>query len=196
MHERKIWGRYLVEMSGSLFLFVLCLVVSIKVGRHMPEGMMQTMILVSPMLAFLLVVWAVVREIQRNEVMRERKIWTRYMGEMLGAFFLYVLVLMLVHRFGFPMHEGTVRTLVLVSPMGPVLLVVWAIARQIQRVDEYARKQVLETIALAFGITAGWTLSYGFLENAGFPKLSMSTVWPVMGTAWIVVTIIRRITGR
>lgn len=124
------------------------------------------------------------------------KIFFRYLIEMLGGFFLYALVLVLVHRFGFPMHEGIVRTLVLVSPMGPVLLVVWAIARQIQRVDEYCRKQVLETIALAFGITAGWTFTYGFLENAGFSKLSMFTVLPVMGTAWIVVACIRLITGR
>jgi len=128
--------------------------------------------------------------------MHTRKIFIRYFLEMSGGFFFYALVLVLVHRFGFPMHKGIVRTLVLVSPMGPVLLVVWAIARQIQRVDEYGRKLVLETIAIAFGITAGWTLTYGFLENAGFPKLSMFTVWPAMGAAWIVAAFIRLITDR
>lgn len=128
--------------------------------------------------------------------MHTRKIFIRYFIEMLGGFSSYALVLVLVHRFGFPMHEGIVRTLVLVSPMVPVLLVVWAVARQIQRVDEYGRKLMLETISIAFGITAGWTFTYGFLENAGFPKLSMFTVWPAMGAAWIIAAFVRCIAGR
>jgi len=125
-----------------------------------------------------------------------RKIFIRYCAEMSGGFILYMAALWFARNVGFHMQSGTVRTLVLVSPMGPVLLVVWAIARQIQRVDEYGRKQVLETIAIAFGVTAGWTLTYGFLENDGFPKLSMFTVVPVMGVAWIIAALIRLITGR
>ena len=29
----------------------------------------------------------------------------------------------------------------------------------------------------------------GFLENAGYPRLSMFTVWPVMGAVWAVLAI-------
>lgn len=128
--------------------------------------------------------------------MHTRKIFIRYCAEMSGAFVLYALTLWVAHDIGFHRQSGIVRTLVLIGPMGPVLLVVWAIARQIHRVDEYGRKVMLETIAIAFGITAAWTLTYGFLENDGFPKLSMFTVWPVMGAAWIAAALIRCVTGR
>jgi hypothetical protein len=125
-----------------------------------------------------------------------QKIFLRYCAEMSGAFILYALALWVAHDIGFHMQRGIGRTLVLVCPMGPVFLVVWAIARQIQRVDEYGRKLVLETIAIAFGITAACTLTYGFLENDGLPKLSMFAVWPVMGAAWILAALIRCLTGR
>ena len=60
---------------------------------------------------------------------------------------------------------------------------------QIRRSDEFIRKTTLEHIAIAAAITAGWTFTYGFLENAGFPRLSMFTVWPVMGAAWALLAI-------
>ena len=39
-------------------------------------------------------------------------------------------------------------------------------------------------MAIAAAVTAGWTFTYGFLENAGYPRLSMFIVWPVMGAVW------------
>jgi len=128
--------------------------------------------------------------------MHEQKIIRRYYIEMSGAFILYALVLVLSIDMGRSMPEGTGRTLLLVSPMLPFLLMVWAIARQIRRSDEYCRLQTLEAIAIAFGVTAGLTFTYGFLENAGFPRLSMFIVWPVMGAAWFVVAIARWIASR
>jgi hypothetical protein len=58
--------------------------------------------------------------------------------------------------------------------------------------DEYARLKSLEAIAISAAFTAGWTLTYGFLENAGFPKLSMGVVWPVMGAVWGTVVCLHR----
>jgi hypothetical protein len=123
--------------------------------------------------------------------MHERKIIVRYLAEMLGAFFLYALVLVISIDLGRHMPKGIGRTLLLVSPMLPFLLVVWAVVRQIRRSDEYIRLQTLENIAIAAGVTAGWTFTYGFLENAGFPLLSMFNVWPVMGFVWAIVAIVR-----
>ena len=128
--------------------------------------------------------------------MHEHKICVRYIGEMLGAFFLYALVLVVSIDVGRPMPQGIGRTLVLVSPMLPFLLVVWTVVRQIRRVDEYQRLQVLENIAIAAAVTAGWTFTYGFLENAGFPKLSMFNVWPVMGFVWAGIAMGRSLVAR
>ncbi len=128
--------------------------------------------------------------------MRDRKIFIRYSAEMSAAFIIYFAVLMTVHRFGFPMPKGILKTLVLVSPTLPFLLIVWVVVRQFRRLDEYGRLISLESIAIAFGVTAGWVVTYGFMENAGYPRLSMFTVWMVMMSAWVVSAIVRCVIGR
>ena len=197
MHERKIWDRYLVAMLGSLCLFTLALATFIKMDRHiMPQGIVRTMILVSPLAALLPFMWAVVRQVRRDEVLHTRKIWFRYIAEMSAAFLLYIAVLVVSIEVGRPMHEGIGRTLLLVSPTLPFLLIVWAVVRQFRRMDEYGRLILLESIAMAFGVTAGWVVTYGFMENAGYPRLSMFSVWMVMMSAWAVIFIARTIAGR
>ncbi len=196
MHERKIWDRYLVGILGSLCLFTLALATYIKMGSHMPQGIVRTMILVSPLAALVPFMWAVVREVRRDEVLRTRKIWFRYIAEMSAAFLLYIAVLVVSIDMGRPMHEGVGRTLLLVSPTLPFLLIVWAVVRQFRRMDEYGRLMSLECIAIAFGVTAGWVVTYGFMENAGYPRLSMFSIWTVMMSAWAVIAIVRSIVGR
>ena len=107
-----------------------------------------------------------------------------YIKELAAALILYAGVLVLALSFGPHMAPGALQTAVYVSPMLPFLLAVWAIVRQIRRSDEFMRKLVVEHIAIAAAVTAGWTFTYGFLENAGYPRLSMFTVWPVMGAIW------------
>jgi len=114
----------------------------------------------------------------------------RYFGELAGALVLYVAVLAIALSFGRQMAPGLARTALFVSPMIPFLLAVWAIVRQIRRSDEFVRKTTLEHVAIAAAVTAGWTFTYGFLENAGYPRLSMFTVWPVMGGVWGALAIL------
>ena len=80
--------------------------------------------------------------------------------------------------------------------MLPILLAVWAIVRQIRRSDEFVRKTVVEHIAITAAVTAGWTFTYGFLENAGYPRLSMFTVWPAMGATWLILGIVENVRHR
>jgi hypothetical protein len=82
------------------------------------------------------------------------------------------------------MEDGAARTLLLLAPMIPLMLAVWAIARHFGRMDEFMRLKSLEGLAIGAAVTAALSLSYGFLESAGFPKLSMFWVWPVMGFVW------------
>jgi len=70
------------------------------------------------------------------------------------------------------------------------------VVRQIRRIDEYVRQTMLENLAIAAGVTAGLSFTYGFLETAGFPKLTMFAVWPVMGAAWFLMTGLRCWTDR
>lgn len=111
----------------------------------------------------------------------------RYAAELGGALVIYAITLPVSMHFVSSLPAGPPRDGVAAVPMLGVLLAIWAIARHFQRVDEYIRKVTLEHLSIAAAVTAGWTLTYGFLENAGFPRLSMFVVWPVMGAVWGVL---------
>jgi hypothetical protein len=77
------------------------------------------------------------------------------------------------------------RDLLALSPMLPGALVVWAILRQLSRLDELQRRVQFEALALAFAGTAFISFSYGFLEGLGYPRLSMFVIWPLMAGLWM-----------
>jgi hypothetical protein len=116
--------------------------------------------------------------------MLEREGKRKYFREIFGAFTLYGIVLFGANTLAGSMEPGAPRTLLLVSPMIPLLLAAWAIVRHLRRVDEFVRLRTLESIGVAAGITACWTLTYSFLEGAGFPRLGLGWVWIVMGAVW------------
>lgn len=123
--------------------------------------------------------------------MREKDAARMYQRELWMSIALYAAILMLAIRFGRPMQDGLLRTLVLVSPMLGFGVALWAIVRHFGRMDEYIRRMQLENIAVAAAVTAGLSFTYGFLETAGFPKLSMFSVWVTMGSAWALVNLLR-----
>jgi hypothetical protein len=123
--------------------------------------------------------------------MHEKTINRTYLTELFGAMLLYAVMLVVTIKLGRPMATGTLRTMILLAPMLGFLGMMWAIGRHLRRVDEYVRQFTLENIAIAAGVTAGLTFSYGFLETAGYEKLSMFMVWCVLGGTWGGATCIR-----
>ncbi|MGK9066374.1 hypothetical protein [Stutzerimonas chloritidismutans] len=83
-------------------------------------------------------------------------------------------------------HGAVLRTLSALLPILPMLAVATVVIRQIRHLDELARLIHLEGLAVAFVGTALITFSYGFLETAGFPRLSMFAVWSLMGPLWAI----------
>jgi len=126
----------------------------------------------------------------------EKRVGNLYLREMGVSFLVYALLLVTAIRLGRPMEEGVLRTLFLLSPMIGFGLMLRAIARHLNRVDEYLRLFLLESFALASGITAGLTFTYGFLETAGYPQLSMFTVWMVLCGATMLVCLVRSLRNR
>jgi len=121
---------------------------------------------------------------------------SRYFVELMSSIALYVIVLATAIRIAPGIQSVGLKVVVSVSPMIPIGLAIWAIARHFRRVDDYLRMLMLENVAVAAAVTAGASLTYGFLENAGFPKLSMFTVWPVMGAAWFALACFREFRNR
>jgi hypothetical protein len=128
--------------------------------------------------------------------MKEREANSRYVVELLSSMLLYVVVLLGSIHLAQPMEPGNARTLLLLAPVIPLALAVWAIARHFKRMDEFVRLRSLEALAIAAAVTAGLSLTYGFLESAGFPKLSMFWVWTVMGATWGLLACVRRVLSR
>jgi hypothetical protein len=128
--------------------------------------------------------------------MHEKRVGRAYRSELLTAIVVYVVLLLASIRYGRPLDGGVLRTVVLLSPMIGFCLMIRAIARHVARIDEYQRLRMLESVALAFAITGAVTFSYGFLETAGFPKLSMFSVWIVMGASWGLVGLVRGMVAR
>jgi hypothetical protein len=121
--------------------------------------------------------------------MREREATRKYLIEFGGAMALYLVVLFVSLQASKLLDEGAARTLLLLSPMIPIALVLWAFMRQLGRMDEFVRMRNLQALAIAGGITGGFALNYGFLENAGLPRLSMFTVWMVFGGSWALISV-------
>jgi hypothetical protein len=126
----------------------------------------------------------------------EKRVARMYFRELIASLVLYTVLLVAAITFGRPMAPGVLRTAILLSPMLGFGAAIWAIVRQVRREDEYIRKRLLENIALAAAITAALTFSYGFLETAGFPRLSMFTVWCVLCGSVIAVQLVRKVLDR
>lgn len=84
--------------------------------------------------------------------------------------------------------EGIARTVSALLPVLPMIAVATVVIRQVRQLDELARMIHLEGLAVAFVGTALITFSYGFLETAGFPRLSMFLVWSLMAPLWAMGT--------
>jgi hypothetical protein len=128
--------------------------------------------------------------------MHEKRVARAYRVELWTAIGVYVVLLVASIRYGRPLPDGLLRTVVLLSPMIGFGLMIRAGARHIARLDEYQRMRLLESLALAFAITGAVTFSYGFLETAGFAKLSMFSVWMVMCASWGIANIVLALRAR
>jgi len=128
--------------------------------------------------------------------MKEKEGNRRYKVELGISMVLYMLALFGSLYYAKPMEEGAARTLLLLLPVIPMALAVWAIARHFGRMDEYLRLRSLEGLAVAAAITAGLSVTYGFLESAGFPKVTMFWVWTVMGFVWGAYACLRCLISR
>ena len=125
--------------------------------------------------------------------MHEKRVARAYTAELMIALAVYTALLMAAIRYGRPMDDGWLRTLVLISPMIGFGLMIRTMVRHFARIDEYQRLRMLENLAVATAITGAVTFTYGFMETAGFPKLSMFYVWVVQCASVAIVNLARRL---
>ena len=77
MHEKKVAQTYRIELFVAVAVYVVLLTGSIRLGRPMPEGVARTLVLVSPMIGFGLMIRSIVRHVARvDEYVRVRLLET------------------------------------------------------------------------------------------------------------------------
>ncbi|WP_025138329.1 hypothetical protein [Achromobacter sp. DH1f] len=128
--------------------------------------------------------------------MNQKQAQRRYLKEFGVAMALYAALVAASAYAGAQLEPGALRTALLASPVLGILLIIRSVVRQIRHSDEFMRKTTVEHLAVAAAVTAGATFTYGFLELAGFPKLSMFFVWPLMAVAWIAASTITYLRNR
>ncbi len=76
------------------------------------------------------------------------------------------------------------RVLVALTPVIPVAFMVYFFIRYLSNIDELQQRIQLLSIGFAAGTTGLLTFSYGFLENVGFPRISLLWVFPILILLW------------
>ena len=72
-HQERINRAYYLELGGSLAVYMALLFAAIHYGRAMPGGTARMLVLVSPMIGFVLMLWTIVRHFSRiDEYLRMR----------------------------------------------------------------------------------------------------------------------------
>ena len=107
-----------------------------------------------------------------------------YTIQFLGAMTAYVVLLVVSIYLLENNPTAPWRGMVAVLPMIPTVLALLALIRFLGRMDELQRRIHFDAIAFAAGATAILTFTWGLLENAGFPHLSLIWVLPLMAALW------------
>lgn len=109
----------------------------------------------------------------------------RYLKEFslaMGAYVIVVLVSATLINMSPP--SAWWRIPLALAPIVPVIFIMIAYMRFINRMDELQRRIQFEALAFGFGSAGILTFSYGFLELVGFPHISWLYVWPLMIALW------------
>jgi hypothetical protein len=122
---------------------------------------------------------------ERGETEQAARAHRRYVTELAGSMAAYVTVLLAVIPFVRDRPASPWALPVGLLPLVPIGLLLWVLVRHYGRVDEMARRTIVESMALAFGVSAPIVITLGFLETAGL-ELSIWWAWVSMGGAWAV----------
>lgn len=83
---------------------------------------------------------------------------------------------------------GFAKYIVAVVPVLPIVGIFVAVVRWLQATDEYQRQTAITALAIGGGVTALVMVTYGFLENAGLPKMSVWISYLIFMTVWGIAT--------
>ena len=96
----------------------------------------------------------------------------RYLLESGGSMLAYAVVLVMSLTFLRENPDSPWRVPVTVAPVVPIVLMMLVMIRVVRREDELRRHIHLEAVIISFLATMMFCITYGFLENVGFPPFN------------------------
>jgi hypothetical protein len=94
-----------------------------------------------------------------------------------------------------PLRDAStpVQIAVAISPILPVAMLFVSVIRFLHRTDEFLRRMIIESLAVAGGVTALLAVTYGLIESEPlFPRPSAWWTWAVFGTSWLASSLLHR----
>jgi hypothetical protein len=108
----------------------------------------------------------------------------RYTVQVIGLMAMYTIVLFVSMWLLPKIPLSPWRIPVALLPAVPLIFVVWSAIHFIRKMDELQKFIHLEAVTFSFLVTTVVTLTYGFLENAGLPQVSVLYVPILMCVLW------------
>ncbi len=85
---------------------------------------------------------------------------------------------------------GVAKYVVAVVPAIPLVGIFIAAVRWLQATDEYQRQTTITAMAIGGGATALICVTYGFLENAGLPTMSVWISYLLFMSIWGIAALV------
>lgn len=119
----------------------------------------------------------------------------RYAVEFTASIVLYIVVLSAT-RIAFRNYHGALETLIVLAPVVPIFLVFLAALRLFQGTDEFNKRLMTDSLAIAGVITALFAVSYGIVEGDPLPRPSAWWTWTTFMASWLVASLVLRLRYR
>lgn len=110
----------------------------------------------------------------------------RYFIEINVAMILFFAAVYLRKTMAPDIADPVAKAILIASPVVPVLLAAAVMVRFFRRIDEYRRRQFLESFAIAAAATCVVSVCWMFLVDLGLPKLTIFYTWPVLAGFWVI----------
>lgn len=119
-----------------------------------------------------------------NEKQMKPNYLKRYLIRFLIGMGSYTILLFVAVFVAETMEEGVGRVLMGLLPIPPILFVAWAVIQFSREADEFARRQLTESLAIGFAFGSALVASYGVLDLFGAPTLSWMWAFATYMFCW------------
>ncbi len=110
----------------------------------------------------------------------------RYMWRFFSGMGVYMILLFTAIFFAEPMEEGVGHVLWGVLPIPAILFIAWSVIQFSREADEFARRQLNESLAIGFAFGSALVASYGVLDSFGAPQLSWMLAFATYMLCWAI----------